>query len=81
MTIPLNDDNLAKMREVAGTIQGTCKSLDSVLQEVFGDEDLTAVDFAIELLQELDSITMECESCNWWFETGELDDDQVCPDC
>lgn len=79
--IPYNDETVAKVREVAETIQGTCRGLDDVVQEVFGDPDLTATELDIELLRELDSITMECEGCNWWCEPHELDEEQVCDDC
>lgn len=78
--IEYNEDNRAKMREVAEDLRGTCKSLDDALQAMFG-EDVSAVDIDIKLLRELDEITMECEGCSWWFEADELDDNQQCIDC
>jgi len=80
-TIPHNEANSQTMREVAEEITGTCKSLDDVLQEKFKDEGLTATDFDITLLGELDDMVMECQECNWWCETHDLDDDQICGDC
>lgn len=80
-TIPVNEDNLQKIRKVAERLQGTCGSLDDALQDVFEDDTLSVSDFALPLLYELDNITMECQGCNWWCETHELDDNQICDDC
>jgi len=66
---------------IAETIQGTCKSLDQVLQEEFGDDSLTIEQVPIALLYHLDSITMECQTCNWWCEAGEIDEDGNCDYC
>jgi hypothetical protein len=78
--IEYNEDNLAKIREVAEDLRGTCTSLDDALQAVFGEE-VSVIDFDIALLRELDDITMECQGCNWWCETHELDENQFCDDC
>lgn len=75
-----NDENKTKIIAVAEYLQGTCKSLEDGLETQFG-EGADLVDFDIELLRTLDDITMNCEGCNWWCETSELDDDQVCSDC
>ena len=79
--IESNEANLAKMRDVAERLLGTCTNVDDVLQEVFGDDSLTLTDFPMELLHDLDDGAMQCESCGWWCEPGELDDDQTCGDC
>lgn len=79
--IAYNDENLRKIREAAEELRGSCKSLDDVLQAHFEDDSLGITDFDIELLRELDSITMECQGCNWWCEPHELNEDQVCEDC
>jgi hypothetical protein len=78
--IPFNEANKALMMKVAEDLSGTCKSLDDVLQTHFG-EDVEVTDFDILLLQELDDQVMECQGCNWWHETHELDDNQLCDDC
>ena len=78
--IPHNEENVAKIRVIAEALRGTAHSLDDRIEEQFG-EGITASDLHIELLRELDDIVMECEGCNWWYETGELDDDQRCGDC
>lgn len=80
--IPDTEINRKKMTEVAERLQGTAgHDLDSVLQDVFRDDDLQMTDFHINLLHHLDDITMECTACGWWCESGELDDEQVCADC
>lgn len=79
--VSYSEENLVKMRKVAESLQGTCKSLDDELQRVFDNEELSVIDFDTLLLQELDDMVMECQGCNWWHETHELDDDQLCDDC
>lgn len=79
--VTVNEDSRAKINKVAETIEGTCRSLDDVVQEVFEDPELEFTDLPQELLEALDDMTMQCEGCGWWCETGDLDDDQVCGDC
>lgn len=74
-------ENRAKVIQAGECLLGTCKSADTVIQEVFGDEDLTLTDLAMPLLEALDDLTMCCEACGWWCETGFLNDNQVCNDC
>lgn len=82
MNIPHTPENSDKIKRVAEIICGTCnRPLDDVLQEVFGDESIEMTDMDIELLRELDDITQECQGCNWWCETSELNDEQLCGDC
>lgn len=82
MTIEVDIDSIAKIREVGGTLLGTCQDADPIVQQIFGDESLTLMDLPKELLEELDSITMLCDTCGWWCEACEMDgDDQVCEDC
>lgn len=71
------------MQQVAEILQGTCKSLDDVLCEVFEYESgtLTSTDLPIELLRSLDDMVMECQCCNWWVEASEVDDDGACEEC
>lgn len=72
--------NQTKIDEVAEYLQGTCKSLEEGLEHVFGEgADVGNID--IQLLHRLDDQTMCCEGCNWWCETSELDEDQLCGDC
>jgi hypothetical protein len=79
--ISADTDGYDKIRRVGEDLLGTCQSVDTILSQVFEVEDLTLEEVPIELLHELDEITMECVACNWWFEPCELDDSQVCKDC
>lgn len=78
--IPYTEENSAKIKQIAETILGTCHSLDTLIGEEFGEE-VTMTDLDTRLLQELDDITQECQSCGWWCETSDLNDDQTCSDC
>lgn len=80
-TIPNTEENQKKMAEVGDALVGTCSSLEDALSIIFGEENSDLIQFDIELLRRLDDHTMQCDSCNWWCETGELDDDQICDDC
>lgn len=75
------EENRQKIDAVADRLLGSCSSLDDALQEVFADEDLSIIDVATPLLHRLDDITMQCESCGWWCEAGEIDENSVCDDC
>lgn len=80
--IPYTSENRDKIMAVAERLMGTCKNLDDVVQDVFEDEGLDATsDIDIKLLYELDETVMLCESCGWWCEPVELDDEQICEDC
>jgi hypothetical protein len=81
MAIEVNDDTKAKIVAVGKALLGSCSSEDQVIQETFGDEELILTDLPMELLQMLDDITMRCDECGWWCETGFLNDDQVCDQC
>jgi sulfur carrier protein ThiS len=62
--------------EVAEELQGTCKTLDDVLAE-YG---LNFEDVAVEFHQDIAEITEVCETCGWWCEPFEVEDN-VCQDC
>lgn len=79
--VSYNEENRAKIVEVGERLLGTCGSVDTVIQEVFNDESLSVTDLDITLLEELDDITMLCESCGWYCDPGEMNDEQVCEDC
>lgn len=74
-----NEENAAKMLRVAEALQGTANSLDDELAEVFG-EGTTVTDMAADLLVKLDEAVLECESCGWWCESGEIEAGE-CADC
>jgi Zn finger protein HypA/HybF involved in hydrogenase expression len=79
--IPDTEENRKKMIEVGDALVGTCSSLEDALSVVFGEENSDLIQFESALLIRLDDHTMQCDSCNWWCETGELDYDLICDDC
>lgn len=80
MSIPFTPENRDKMLRVAEYLSGTCKSLEDGLESEFG-EGVDVIEFDIELLRTLDDQVMCCEGCQWWCETHDLDDNQLCEDC
>lgn len=78
--IPNTPENQAKIDKVAEDIIGTSDSLDSVLQRVFEDDELTIESFDIGLLERLDDAVFECTGCGWWVETSEVED-ELCSQC
>jgi hypothetical protein len=78
--IPNTPENLEKIKAIGEDLLGTCGHLDNKIAEVFGEGiDMMLLDQA--LLEAFDEITMECQLCGWWCETGDLDDDCICSDC
>lgn len=74
MTITRED-----IMRVSEELNGTCNSLDEVLQSLFG---IDSTQVPTELLTELDGEVFCCEACGWWCETNELEDeDHICRDC
>jgi len=74
-----NDVNKARIMLVAERLNGTCLSVDSALEDEFG-EDAQITDFAQDLLEALDDQVTLCECCGYWCETS-LCIDEVCDDC
>lgn len=75
------EENQKKMDEVGEALVGTCSSLEDALAVIFGEDNTDLMIYDSALLIRLDDHTMQCEECNWWCETGELDDNQICDDC
>ncbi len=73
----MTEPTIAMMVEIAEDLRGTCKSLDEVLI-TFG---LSFDGIPQELLGRLDDEVMECQVCGWWYETHDLNDDQICNEC
>jgi hypothetical protein len=67
---------MVDIQKVAEELQGTCNTLDSVLEE-YG---LDVGELTLELCQDLDEITMMCDTCGWWCEPSEMEGD-TCEDC
>lgn len=69
------------LQQVAGTIEGTCNSVDEVLCSM----DLEGYD-AEEVEEQLLDLNLErCQGCDWWMESCELATDEdnpgFCEDC
>jgi hypothetical protein len=61
-------------RKAADELLGTCKHIEmmeeyegAIWDQAFGDE--------------LDAHVMLCSACEWWCETGDLNDEGECSDC
>lgn len=67
--------------EIAYELQGSCQSLQNVLER----HDMDGMDDDLEFCHALDRLVFCCEQCEWWFEQsemGERDDDRwICREC
>lgn len=63
---------------LAEQLEGSCTSLDSILDEEFG---LALSDIPVNLLSLLDEKVMECQQCGWWSDSSTFDDNQICGEC
>lgn len=72
------------INRVVEYLQGSCESLDSAIELLFSGtefEDLTEED-----LSTLDNAILNCPSCGWWVDSGEMGEtvegyEEVCDDC
>ena len=62
---------------IVGDLLGTCGSLDDKLEELGHDIGT----YPFEGLVHIDSHITCCEECNWWVETCDLNEEDVCNDC
>lgn len=69
----LRERMVKRAEEVAEDLQGTCKNLDDECTEGERNND----DFCACL----DELVLECETCGWWCETGEICEEGHCDDC
>lgn len=67
-----------ELNDICSDLEGTCKNIEDVVLEATGRE---LDDLTIGELQEIDNCVMCCETCGWWFSTGEVDEDGNCEDC
>lgn len=56
-------------RKLAEELLGTC---DDLPEEILDDPDICAM---------LDNQVRQCDTCGWWVETHEINDDEVCDQC
>jgi hypothetical protein len=66
---------------IAEALRGTCRSLQSVLE----DNDMDGADDDMNFCLALDSLVFCCEACEWWCEMSEMgereDDRWICEEC
>ena len=66
--------------KIAEQINGTCNNQ----EDVFEENGLDMYSCFQEELQHFDSLVFQCDCCNWWCDTDELNDyngEQRCNDC
>ena len=63
--------------EINESLQGSCQSLSEVLEA----HNATHLEDDEDFLNFLDQETMKCETCDWWVEVSELNEDNNCRDC
>jgi hypothetical protein len=64
---------------VVDFLQGTAMTLSSALETLYpgmDEDDLTQDDHS-----NLDELIFNCETCGWWCETSERDEESNCEDC
>lgn len=77
-----NEENRKRIQRVGQALLGSCGSVDDRLQEEFGEDGIDLTDFDQSLLEELDDIAAQCESCGWWCEPSAINTDlDNCEEC
>jgi hypothetical protein len=64
------------VQQLIDDLQGTCTSINDHLPEGMDDMDLTSEDHDV-----IDNQIFLCETCGWWCEISEQDEDGNCQDC
>lgn len=63
-------------------LQGTCMSMDEARVKFFKDEDVDEnEDFTADQLDTICGEIGHCETCGWWVEVCEIDEEGNCQDC
>ena len=68
-----------KVEDLVENLQGTCKSIQEALNDLYDDmdeADLTKADH-----EKIDAEIYRCETCSWWYEVGDKDADGNCENC
>lgn len=67
--------------QIADELQGTCTSLQAVLER----HEMEGAENDQDFCYRLDSLVFECLQCSWWCEVSEMTDDPdydwCCDDC
>ena len=66
-----------KLITIAEELLGTANDL----EDQFYRNGLDFYECPTELLSTIDELTMRCETCSWWSESDEMDDNQNCKQC
>jgi predicted Zn-ribbon and HTH transcriptional regulator len=59
--------------EVADDLVGSARDLNEVLTDIEMKDD--------DLLEEISLLIVTCETCGWWVESDEVDEDGNCVEC
>lgn len=70
-----------KLEEFIEYTRGTCKSFDEAIVDFFEDDTLDSESFTTDQLEIIDQEIMRCDSCGWWVESHEIDEEGNCEDC
>lgn len=66
-----------EIQRVINYLQGTCQSLDEAMSALDMNED----DITNENYDEIDNQIFRCETCSWWVESHEQDEEGNCTEC
>ena len=67
-----------ELNDICGELEGTCKNLEDVVLAVTGrDMD----DLTVGECREIDNCILCCDTCGWWVDAGEVDENGNCEDC
>lgn len=69
----MTPEMLARATEVADALNGTAQSMSAVATE----EECNNIEFC----SAVDDITMQCETCGWFVDADDVDDECVCSEC
>lgn len=69
----------SRMQEIVDALRGTCDTAESCLtpEECEEGDPFDSREFC----EILDDTIFKCETCDWWCEVGESDDNGNCRDC
>ena len=67
------------IQELIDHLQGTCKSLQEGLNDLYPEMDVS--DLTEKDNEEIDNQIFNCDTCNWWCEACEQDEDGNCENC
>jgi hypothetical protein len=63
----------ARVDAVIAELAGSSRTIESVLADAERND--------VAFLSAIDAEIGQCETCDWWVERGELDENETCDDC